>query len=75
MPGNKNVVLIGPTAVVFPTLIVNLLILLLLVRTGGEFNRLGGSVGVATTGFLGSFLTIFVMTIAVNLIIANIAHF
>jgi hypothetical protein len=82
-PGNQAVVLIGPTAVVFPTLAVNLLILWLLVRRGSKtdatslakFNRFGGSVGVAATGFLGSFLTIFAMTITVNVFIANIAHF
>jgi hypothetical protein len=68
--------------VVLPVLAVNLLILWLLIRIGGKtdatflgkFNRIGGSVGVATTGFLGSFLTIFAATIAVNLFIANIAH-
>ena len=82
-PGSHTVVLIGPTEVVFSTLAVSPLILWLLIRMGGrtdatfqeKFNRLGGSVGVAATGFLGSFLTIFAVTIAVNVLIANIAHF
>src|ERR1022692_1904769 len=64
-PGTQNVVLIGPAAVVFPALAVNSLILWLLIRIGGKtdggkFTGLGGSVGTATTGLLGSFLTIFV---------------
>ena len=82
IPGSHTVVLIGPAGVVFAALAVNLLTLWLLIRMGGntnatsrgKFNRLGGPVRVATTGLLGSFLTIFVMTIAVNLLIANIAH-
>jgi hypothetical protein len=79
-PGAQNVVLIGPTQVVFPALAVNLLILWLLIRVGrktdgGKFGRLGGSARVATTGLLGSFLTIFAITITVNLLIANITHF
>jgi hypothetical protein len=81
-PGSRTVLLIGPTAVVFAALAVNLLILWLLIRIGrsdatfrGKFNRLGGSVGVGTSGLLGSFLTIFAMTIAVNLLIAHIATF
>ena len=77
-PGSHTVVLIGPTAVVFSALAVSPLILWLFIRIGGKteatfrgFNRLG----VAAAGFLGSFLTIFAVTIAVNLLIANIAQF
>ena len=73
--GRHTVVLIGPVAVVFFALAVSPLILWLLIRRGGKFTRVGGSLGAAATGFLGSFLTIFAMTIAVNLVIANIAHF
>jgi hypothetical protein len=73
-PGTQHVVLIGPPLVVVPALAVSLLILWLLVRRG-KLNRLGGPVGAATTGFLGSFLTIFATTIAVNVLIANIARF
>ena len=75
--------LIGPTDVVFSALAVSPLILWLLVSMGDgtdatfqeKFNHLGGSVGVAATGFLGSFLTIFAVTIAVNSLIASIARF
>ena len=68
IPGNQNVVLIGPPLVVFPALAVSLLILWLLMRRG-KLNRLGGPVGAATKGLLGSFLTIFATTIAVNVLI------
>ena len=73
-PGRQTTLLIGPAAVVLSALAASPLILWLLIRLGGKFNRVGGTVGVAATGFLGSFLTIFAMTIAVNLFIANIAR-
>ena len=81
--GSQRVILIGPAAVVLAVLPVDFLILWLLIRRNaradaparGKFNGLGRSVGMATTGLLGSLLTIFAFTISVNLTIAQIARF
>ena len=76
-PRGHAVVLIGPTPVVLAAIGANLLILCLLIKMGGKTNasvpetayRIGGPVRQATTGFLGSSLTIFGVTILVNLLV------
>jgi hypothetical protein len=76
-PGGHTVVLIGPTPAVLAAIGANLLILCLLITMGGKTNatvpetsyRIGGPVRQAATGFLGSFLTIFAITILVNLLV------
>jgi hypothetical protein len=82
-PGGQRVVLIGPAAVVLAALPVDFLILWLILKKNGttdapvrgRFNRLGRFIGAATTGLLGSFLTIIAVTISMNLAIAQIPRF
>jgi hypothetical protein len=81
--GSQRVILIGPAAVVLAALPVDFLILWLLIRRNnvtdaparGKSNGLGRLVEMATTGLLGSFLTIIAFRISVNLTIAQIARF
>jgi hypothetical protein len=79
--GSQRVILIGPAAVVLAALPVDFLILWLIRRNGatdvpvGRFNRLGRLIGIATTGLLGSFVTIIAVTMSVNLTIAQVARF
>jgi hypothetical protein len=81
--GVQRVVLIGPAAVVLAILPLNFLVLWLLIRKPGiensqlrgQFNRLGRFAAMATTGFVGSLLTIAALTIATNLTIAQIFRF
>jgi hypothetical protein len=75
-PGSQRVVLVGPTVVVLPAIGTSLLILYLILKIGGRAEStgrttLGGFIRVATTGFVGSFFTIFALTISVNLLIAH----
>ena len=81
--GSQRVILIGPAAVVLATLPVDFLILWLLIRrnartdspAAGKSNGFGRMIGMATTGLLGSLLTIIAFTISANLTIAQIARF
>ena len=81
--GSQRSVLIGPAAVVLAALPVDFLILWLILKKNGttdapvrgRFNRLGRFIGAATTGLLGSFLTIIAVTISMNLAIAQIPRF
>jgi hypothetical protein len=81
--GSQRSVLIGPAAVVLAALPVDLLILRLLIRGNrktdvpvpAKFKRIGRLVGIASTGLLGSFITIIAVTISVNLTIGQIARF
>ena len=78
--GSQRVVLIGPAAVVLAVLPVDFLVMWLLIRRRtttdttfrGKFNRLIRFTGVATTGLLGSLLTVFVLTISANLTIEKL---
>lgn len=80
IPGTRNVVLLGPVPIVFLALVVNLVLLGLLIRHnsgGGELERFdarGGSFVVAATGLVGSLAAIFGVTIAVNLLLANVSR-
>jgi len=75
--GGHTVVLIGPTPVVLAAIGANLLFLCLLIMLGGKINttvpetayRITALIGQAAMGFVGSFLTIFGVTILVNLLI------
>ena len=78
--GSQRVILIGPAAVVLAVLPVDFLVMWLLIRRRtttdttfrGKFNRLIRFTGVATTGLLGSLLTVFVLTISANLTIEKL---
>ena len=68
--------LVQVTVIVVAVIFTNVLALWALVKIGGvtsanfqaKFKRFGGTVGVATTGLLGSFLSMVVITIAAILI-------
>jgi hypothetical protein len=83
IPGNHTVVLIGPAPVVFAALAVNLVVFRLLIRARGNTDAVsrrklispGESAGMVTTGLLGSLLTTSAVTIAVNVLIGQIARF
>lgn len=78
--GSQRIILIGPAAVVLAVLPVDFLVLWLLIRRRsttdttirGKFHRLFRLIGVATTGLLGSLLTVFVATGFANLTIDHI---
>jgi hypothetical protein len=75
--GSQRVILIGPAAVVLAVLPVDFLVMWVLIRRHtttdttfrGKVNRLIRFTGVATTGLLGSLLTVFVLMISANLTI------
>ena len=81
--GSQRIILIGPAAVVLAVLPVDFLVLWLLIRRRsttdttirGKLQRLFRLIGVATTGLLGSLLTVFVATGFANLTIGHIAGF
>jgi len=81
MTGSQRIILIGPAAVVLAVLPVNFLVMWLLTRrrsandTTFRGNRLVRFIGVATTGLLGSLLTVFVLTISANLTINHVVPF
>lgn len=79
IPGTRNVVLLGPVPIVFLALVVNLVLLGLLIRHnsgGGELERFDarGRSFVVATGLVGSLAAIFGVTIAVNLLLANVSR-
>jgi hypothetical protein len=73
-PGAPTLVLLGPTPVVFAALALNLILLGLIIRWNHgasdqkKLNARPRSVGGAAAGLLGSLVTLFSMTIAMNLL-------
>lgn len=80
-PATRGSVLIGPPPVVFAALAANLVLLGVLTRREPRTARSrksdarGPSLGVAVTGMLASLFTVVALTVAVNILLANVGRF